>query len=177
MVVEEILKREAIAFQSVHIGEIHLAGGEGGLTVDQKNRLKTALEKVGFGMIDTRTEGLIEKIRQMVMKRARSQGEGETGKSKLSDYLARGLHHEYSYLSSLFSSVEGRTIERYFIEQRIEYVKELLIYDEKTLSEIAMDLEYSSTAHLSAQFKKVTGLTPSYFKKLGAARRKSIDSI
>src|ERR1044071_9987330 len=96
---------------------------------------------------------------------------------KLSDYLSSQLNHEYTYLSSLFSSIEGRTIENFFIEQRIEKAKELLVYGQTTLSEIAFELEYSSVAHLSGQFKKVTGLTPSYFKTLGASRRKSLDSI
>jgi AraC family transcriptional regulator len=87
------------------------------------------------------------------------------------------MHHEYTYLSSLFSSVEGRTIENYFIEHRIEKAKELLVYDQHTLSQIAYELEYSSVAHLSAQFKKVTGLTPTYFKEIGNQRRKSLDTI
>ena len=96
---------------------------------------------------------------------------------KLSHYLSSNVNHEYTYLSSLFSSVEGRTIENYFIEQRIEKAKELLVYNQLTLSQIAFDLDYSSVAHLSTQFKKITGLTPSFFKELGAAKRKSLDNI
>lgn len=95
----------------------------------------------------------------------------------LSAYLSAGLNYEYTYLSSLFSEVEGRTIENLFIEQRIEKAKELLIYGQMTLSQIALDLEYSSTAHLSNQFKKITGLTPSHFKNVGIARRKSLDKV
>jgi len=98
-------------------------------------------------------------------------------KTKLSHYLSKNVIHEYTYLSSLFSSVEGRTIENYFIEQRIEKVKELLLYGELTLSQIAFDLDYSNVAHLSAQFKKVTGLTPTYFREIGKAKRKSIDRV
>src|ERR1044071_2782681 len=96
---------------------------------------------------------------------------------KLSDYLSSKLHHEYTYVSSLFSSIEGRTIENYYIEQRIEQAKELLTYGEMTLSQIALELEYSSTAHLSSQFKKITGLTPSHFKQIGAQKRKAIDQV
>jgi AraC family transcriptional regulator len=96
---------------------------------------------------------------------------------KLSHYLSGNVNHEYTYISSLFSAVEGRTIENYFIEQRIEKAKELLVYGQLTLSQIAFDLEYSSVAHLSAQFKKITGLTPTYFKAIGLARRKALDKI
>ena len=98
-------------------------------------------------------------------------------KTKLSAYLSQHLHHEYTYLSSFFSSVEGRTIENYFIEQRIEKVKELLVYKEMNLSQIAFDMEYSSVAHLSSQFKKITGLTPSHFKQVGSIRRKLLDKV
>jgi len=120
---------------------------------------------------------LIEKIKQLVIKRARNEGDEKGSKTKLSHYLSGEVNHEYSYLSSLFSSVEGRTIENYFIEQRIEKAKELLVYDQLTLSQIAFDLEYSNVAHLSTQFKKVTGLTPTYFKEIGVAKRKSLDDI
>ena len=98
-------------------------------------------------------------------------------KINLSHYLSEKVNHEYTYLNSLFSSVEGRTIENYFIEQRIEKAKKLLVYGQLTLSQIAFDLEYSSVAHLSAQFKKVTGLTPTYFKEVGMAKRRSLDKI
>ena len=124
-----------------------------------------------------RTGGMIEKIKQLIILKARNKLDEKESKLKLSAYLSNHLHHEYTYLSSLFSSVEGRTIENYFIEQRIENAKELLIYGQMTLSEIAMELEYSSTAHLSSQFKKITGLTPSHFKEVGAARRKALDKV
>ena len=98
-------------------------------------------------------------------------------KVKLSHYISREVNHEYTYLSSLFSSVEGRTIEKYFIDQRIEKVKELLIYGQLTLSQIAFDLDYSSVAHLSTQFKSVTGLTPTFFKETGLLERRSLDKM
>ena len=174
LAVEDILHRLAIPFSNVLFGEIHLSGE---LTVEQKEVLKKKLVDVGFELIDNHMSGLIEKIKTYVIKKARNELDDKDNVMKLSQYISGKLHHEYTYLSSLFSSVEGRTIENFFIEQRIEKVKELLIYGQMTLSEIAYELEYSSVAHLSSQFKKITGLTPSYFKQMGASRRKSLDNI
>lgn len=174
LAVEDILQNENIHFQKVSFGEIHFAKE---LSQDQKERLKRRLIKVGFEIIDNYTGGLIEKIKSLVIKRARNEVDEKESKIKLSHYLSTHVNHEYTYLSSLFSSVEGRTIENYFIEQRIEKAKELLVYGQLTLSQIAFDLEYSSVAHLSTQFKKITGLTPTYFKEIGMAKRKSLDKI
>ena len=174
LAVEGILQNEKIPFQKVSIGEINLTAG---LSQDQKDRLAEKLNKIGFEIIDNYSGGLIEKIKQVVIKRARNEVDEKERKKKLSNYLSEKVNHEYTYLSSLFSSVEGRTIENYFIEHRIEKAKELLIYGQLTLSQIAFDLEYSSVAHLSTQFKKVTGLTPTYFKEVGMAKRKSLDKI
>jgi AraC-like DNA-binding protein len=174
MAVEAILHAEALPYHKVIFGEIHLKEA---LKDEQKAHLKTSLSQVGFELIDNHTSGLIEKIKQLVIKRARNEMEGEAAKTKLSIYLSEVMHHEYTYLSSLFSAIEGRTIENYFIEQRIEKAKELLIYDQLTLSQIAFQLEYSSVAHLSTQFKKVTGLTPTYFKEVGAIKRNALDKI
>lgn len=172
--VEDILKKEQIEFIKVIFGEIHLSNN---LTDEQRMHLKIQLEGIGFEMIDSQNGGVIEKIKQIVIKRARNEADVEVSKVKLSVYIADVLRHEYTYLSSLFSSVEGRTIENYFIEQRIEKAKELLVYGQLSLSQIAQELEYSSVAHLSAQFKKITGLTPTYFKKIGAVKRKALDKI
>ena len=98
-------------------------------------------------------------------------------KVNLSDYISDKLHHDYNYISNLFSEIEGTTIEKYFIAQKIERVKELLVYDELTLNEIAFKLNYSSVAHLSSQFKKVTGLTPSHFKQIKTNKRKPLDEV
>lgn len=174
LAVENILDQLAISFSKVLFGEIYLTRE---LTAEQKQMLKEKLAAVGFELIDNHTGGLIEKIKTSVIKKARNDAGDKDNLMKLSQYLSDKLHHEYTYLSSLFSSVEGRTIENFFIEQRIEKAKELLIYGQMTLSEIAYELEYSSVAHLSSQFKKITGLTPSYFKKVGTYRRKSLDSI
>jgi AraC family transcriptional regulator len=174
MAVEAILQTGAIPFQKVTFGEIHLSAE---LNEEQKDYLKTSLDRIGFEMIDNQTSSIVEKIKQLVIKRARNEVGEEERKIKLSQYIVDRIYHEYTYLSSLFSAVEGRTIENYFIEQRIEKAKELLIYDQLTLSQIAYELEYSSTAHLSSQFKKVTGLTPTYFKEIGSLKRKALDKI
>ncbi len=174
LAVEAILQKEAISFQKVTIGEIHLNQE---LTAHQMQSLKESLKAIGFEWIDNHNSGLVEKIKQLVIKRARKEVAADEIKKKLSHYISDAVHHEYTYLSSLFSSVEGRTIENYFIEQRIERAKELLIYDQLSLSQIAFDLEYSSVAHLSLQFKKITGLTPTHFKEIGISKRKGLDTV
>lgn len=174
MAVEAILETGQIPFQKVTFGEIHL---QDALNEEQKSYLKTQLEKIGFELIDNHSSGLIEKIKQLVIKRARNEVADAEKKIKLSLYITDKVHHEYTYLSSLFSAVEGRTIENYFIEQRIEKAKELLVYGQLNLSEIAFELEYSSAAHFSSQFKKITGLTPTYFKEIGSLKRKALDKI
>ena len=174
LAVEDILHNTEIPFSKVLFGEIHLTSE---LIEKQKEMLKVKLAGIGFELIDNHTSGLIEKIKTYIIKKARNDVDEKDNKIKLSNYLSDKLHHEYTYLRGLFSSVEGRTIENFFIEQRIEKAKELLIYGQMTLSEIAYELEYSSVAHLSGQFKKITGLTPSYFKEVGTSKRKSLDNI
>lgn len=174
LAVEEILKKLAIHFTKVDTGEIHLASS---INASQNSLLSDHLHSIGLELIDNRMSGLIEKIKQLVIRKARNEVDEKETNTKLSVYLSKNLHHEYTYLSHFFSSVEGRTIENYFIEQRIEKVKELLVYKEMSLSEIHYLLEYSSVAHLSNQFKKVTGLTPSHFKAVGSAKRKMLDKV
>lgn len=172
LAVEAILLEAGIAFHRIAVGEAELCDP---LPDDKRQALQQSLEKIGLELIDNRKTATIEKAKQLIIKKARNEV-GETEKNqKLSAFLTDQLHLDYSYLSNLFSSVEGRTIEHYFIHQRIEKAKELLVYDQMTLSEIAWELGYSSAAHLSNQFKKVTGLTPSHFKEVGAARRKPLD--
>lgn len=171
---EDILRNFDISFQQVIVGEIHLHQS---LTPQQINMISASLAKIGLELIDNRMSGLIERIKQLVIKKARNEVAEKEMKVKLSSFLSTHLHHEYTYLSSFFSSVEGRTIENYFIEQRIEKVKELLVYKEMTLSEISFEMEYSSVAHLSNQFKKITGLTPSHFKEVGSNKRKLLDKV
>lgn len=174
LAVEEILRNESIPFQKIIFGEIHLSDE---LSPDKKEGLTKELEAVGFELIDNHSSALIEKIKKLVIRKARNEADEKERTIKLSHYLSGNVNHEYTYLSSLFSSVEGRTIENYFIEQRIEKAKELLVYGQLTLSQIAFDLDYSSVAHLSAQFKKITGLTPTHFKEIGIAKRISLDKI
>lgn len=174
LTVESILKELAIQYQQVVIGEIHANDPVSG---HQRTALQEALAKTGLQLIDDKTSSVIEKIKQLVIKKARNEVEEKEVKLKLSAYLVKHLHHEYTYLSSYFSSIEGRTIENYFIEQRVEKVKELLVYNEMTLSQIAFDMGYSSVAHLSSQFRQVTELTPSHFRKVGAEKRKLIDKL
>lgn len=170
LAVQAILAKAGIPYHQILYGELHLKDP---LSEEKRQPLEKALNDIGFELIDSRAGILIEKIKQLVTARARN---GENGQGqKLSALLSAQLHHEYTYLSSLFSSVEGRTIEHYYISQRIERAKELLIYGELTLSQIAHELGYSSTAHLSSQFRKVTGLTSTHFRDIGAVRRKSVD--
>jgi len=174
LAVEDALIKSAIPFSKVITGEIHFPEK---IAQEQIDILSGGLASIGLELIDNRMSGLIEKIKQLVIKKARNEVEEKEKKTKLSVYLSRNLHHEYTYLSSFFSSVEGRTIENYFIEQRVEKVKELLVYKQMSLSDISFELDYSSVAHLSNQFKKITGLTPSHFKEVGSAKRKMLDQV
>ncbi len=172
--VEDVLKKLDIPYSKVLFGEIYLTEKP---SLQQKQNLVNELNRIGLEIIDDHTTVLIEKIKQLVIKMARNEEPEKEKKITLSKYLSNRLNYEYTHLSSLFSSVEGRTIEQYFIEQRIEKAKELIVYRQLTLSEIAYQLNYSSVAHLSSQFKKVTGLTPSYYKEIGTAKRKALDKV
>jgi AraC family transcriptional regulator len=172
--VENILKNAAIPFHKVIFGEIHLTNE---LNLEQKEVLSAKLKNEGFELLDSHMSELIEKIKILVIMRARNEAANKEIKLNLSSYLSEKLHYEYTHLSSTFSAVEGRTIEDFFIKQRIEKAKELIVYGQMTLSEIAFELDYSSTAYLSTQFKKITGLTPSYFKEVGIAKRKALDKV
>jgi AraC-like DNA-binding protein len=141
----------------------------------KKEVFRERLEALGFELLDDQRQKQIEKIKNLLVTLIQ-KGELEEHFS-LSVYLGRSLQKEYTNISRLFSEVEGMTIEQYFILLKMEKVKEWLAYDELTLGEIAWKLGYSSTAHLSAQFKKMTGLTPSHFKKTGNSRRTSLDKI
>jgi AraC family transcriptional regulator len=169
--VEEILNRGAISYHKVRYGEIHLTSE---LSEEQKEYLTANLNHVGFELIDSHMTGLIEKIKILLIKRARNDVEDREMKLNISAYLSEHLNYEYTHLSSSFSAAEGRTIENFFIEQRIKRAKELLDCGQMTLSEIAFELEYSSTAYFSTQFKKITGFTPSYFKEAGTAKRAAL---
>lgn len=172
MVVSEELKKAGIAFTDVELGEIEVAKQP---TDAQLKKLDAGLKHLGFELIDDKKSRMIEKIKNNIVTLIHHSDEGI--KTNLSDYLSSRLHYDYTYLSNLFSEIEGTTIEKYYISQRIEKIKELLVYDELTLSEIADKLGYSSVAYLSNQFKKVTGLTPSHFKSLKEHKRRNIEEL
>lgn len=166
------LNKHGIDFQHVELGEVVLKEKPAKSSLDS---FKNGIELLGFELIDDKKSKIIEKIKAEVLQTIRQSN--VKIKTSLSVHLALKLGKDYSSLSSLFSEVEGTTIEQYAISQRIERAKELLVYDELTLSQIASQLNYSSVAHLSNQFKKVTGLTPSYFKNLRHKTRKPLDKV
>jgi len=172
MVVKSELER--FGYQPLHItlGEALISNE---LTDKEKEILNQHLKTFGFAIIDDKKSRLIGQIKSSIIEIVHQQN--SELKSNLSEFLSTKLHHDYSYLSNLFSEVEGTTIEKYFIAQKIERVKELLVYDESSLSEIADQMNYSSVAYLSNQFKKVTGLTPTYFKNIKADKRKPLDEV
>ncbi|WP_018628087.1 AraC family transcriptional regulator [Niabella aurantiaca] len=172
MAVKTELEKLHLQPVSVALGEVAL---ERDITPGEKEKLEAGLNELGFELIDDKKSRVIENIKKEIIQLVHQQ-DSEL-KVNLSDYLSSRLHHDYNYLSSLFSEVEGSTIEKYFIHQKIERVKELLVYDELSLSEIAFQLNYSSVAHLSNQFKKVTGFTPSHFKNIRAEKRKPLDMV
>lgn len=172
MVVRNELEKLGLSIKDIQLGEVTL---ENDLSDTQKESVDAVLEPLGFERIDDRKSRIIEKIKNIIIDLVHYK-DGEI-KTNLSDILSNRLHHDYNYLSNLFSEVEGTTIEKYFIAQRIERVKELLVYDELSLSEIAFRLNYSSVAYLSNQFKKVTGLTPSHFRQVKAGKRKPLDKV
>lgn len=145
------------------------------LSTDQRKSLNDRLAAKGFALLDDKRSQIINKIKAIIIQEIYYSE--EVSPVNFSTILSENLHYDYSYLSRLFSAVEGQTIERYIMTQKIEKVKELLIYDQMTLSEIAFQLNYSSSAHLSAQFKKITGMTPSAFKKLQEQERKTLDEL
>src|SRR5690606_19059008 len=134
-----------------------------------------SLNSVGFEIINNRNVQLVEQIKTFAINYVYNLA--GNSKQNFSTFLSSEMNLDYKYLSTLFSSVENISIEHYMINLKVERVKELLVYDERTLSEIAYEMGYSSVAHLSGQFKKVTGFTPSYFKNLGEQKRKSISDV
>lgn len=155
--------------------ELGMAEVERDLSVEEKELLNERLEKLGFELMDDKKTRLIESIKKTVVELIRNPD--DLPKMTFSDYLSENFHHDYSALSKLFSEVQGITIEQYVITQKIERVKELLVYDELSLSEIALQLHYSSVSHLSKQFKKVTGLTPTHFKQVKENKRIPLDEL
>lgn len=172
MVVKSELDKLGLQTIAVELGEVEL---QDNITDSQKEILLKNLQALGFDLIDDKKSKTIEKIKNLIVDLVHHKN--NELKVNLSDYLVENLNQDYSTLSNLFSEIENTTIEKYFISQKIEKVKELLIYNELSLSEIADMLNYSNVAHLSNQFKKITGFTPTYFKQLKDKKRIQIENI
>lgn len=172
MVVKSELEKLGLSLLSVELGEVETLEP---ITTEQKSDIIKQLNNFGFELIDDKKSRVIDKIKTLIIELVHQKNVQLN--MNLSDYLASQLSQEYSVLSNLFSEVEDTTIEKYFISQKIEKVKELLLYDELTLSEIAFQLNYSSMAYLSNQFKKTTGFSPSHYKQLKDKKRKQIEDL
>ncbi len=174
MAVEHVLDELALAHGPVHLGQVEL---EQALDPKQRAAFTERLEQLGFALVDDKRVQVIERVKHLVMELVHGNAMEDVRKEKLSVLLAREVGMEYSGLSKLFSSVEGVTIERYYNLHRLERAKELLVYDELNVGQIADLLGYSSVHHLSNQFSQFVGHSPSHFKKIGAERRKSLDRV
>ena len=172
LLVKAELKNLGLHFIVVELGEVEIMEQ---ISPIQREQLKLALAQSGLELMDDQKANLIEKIKKVIIEMVHY--EDELPRIKNSEYISEKLNYDYTYLANLFSEVAGLTIEHYIIEHKIERVKELLMYDELNLTQISYKMNYSSVAHLSNQFKKVTGLTPSHFKQLKDKRRKSLEDI
>jgi AraC-like DNA-binding protein len=172
MIVKAELGKMGISFGSVELGVAEIKQD---ITPEQHNQLNIALLKSGLELMDDKKAVLIEKIKNVIIEMVHYSD--ELPKIKKSVYLSEKLGHNYTYLANIFSEATGTTIEQYIITHKIEKVKELLLYNELNLTEISYKLNYSSVAHLSTQFKKATGLTPSFFKKLKDKKRTNLENM
>jgi AraC-like DNA-binding protein len=172
MAVKEELKKLGLHFIVVDLGEVEIMEN---ISTEQREQLKLALLSSGLELMDDKKAVLIEKINNVITEMIHHSD--EVPKMNYSDYISQKLNYDYTYLSNLFSEVKGITIQQFIIIHKIERAKELLLYDELNLTEISYKLHYSSVAHLSNQFKKVTGLSPSHFKQLKDKRRSPIEEI
>lgn len=172
LVVKDTLKKLGLAYTAVNLGEVDLVED---ISPNKREELKKLLLLSGLELLDDKRAILIERIKNVIVQMIHY--EDDLPKVKFSVYLAEQLNYDYTYLANIFSETQGTTIEHYIILHKIEKVKELIIYDELNLTEIAWKLHYSSVAHLSNQFKKVTGLTPTYFKSLKKKKRSLLEDI
>jgi AraC-like DNA-binding protein len=172
MAVKEELKKLGLHFIVVDLGEVEIMEN---ISVDQREQLKTALLISGLELMDDKRSVLIEKIKNVIIEMVHHTE--EVINVNFSHFLSEKLNHDYTYLANLFSEVQGTTIEQFIISHKIERIKELIIYGELNITEIAWKMNYSSVAHLSNQFKKMTGLSPSHFKQLKEKRRIPIEEI
>jgi len=172
MAVKEALKKLGLHFILVDLGEVDIMEN---ISAEQRDELKLTLVKSGLELMDDKRSVLIEKIKNAIIEMVHHSD--EILKVNFSEYLSEKLNHDYTYLANLFSEVQGSTIEQFIISHKVERIKELIIYDELNITEIAWKMNYSSVAHLSNQFKKVTGLSPSHFKQMREKRRSPIEEI
>lgn len=172
LMVKSELDKLGLPYGAVDLGEVELKGD---LSEAQREQLKANLLRSGLILMDDKKAILIEKIKNIIIEMVHYADEFPQIKNSI--YLSEKLKYDYTYLANLFSETTGITVEQYIIHHKIERVKELLLYDELNLTEIAYKLNYSSVAHLSRQFKKVTGLTPSFFKQLKNKRRKPLEDV
>lgn len=172
MIVKAVLEKLNLHFNILELGEVEISEE---LSPEAHKELKSALLKYGLEVMEDKKSILIEKIKNIIIEMIHYSDEQPL--TNFSTYLAEKLGYDYKYMSNLFSEVKGTTIEHYIISHKIERAKELLIYNELTLTEIAWKLHYSSVAHLSNQFKKVTGLTPSFFKKMKHKRLNALENL
>ena len=172
MAVKTELRKLGLHFIVVDLGEVEIMEN---ISIPQREILKANLLYSGLELMDDKRAMLIEKIKNVIIEMVHHSE--EVIKVNFSTYLSEKLNHDYTYLSNLFSEVQGTTIEHFIIDHKIERIKELIIYGEHNITEIAWKMGYSSVAHLSSQFKKVTGLSPSHFKQLKDKRRSPIEDI
>jgi AraC-like DNA-binding protein len=172
MVVKSELEKLGLHYSAVELGEAEVFES---ITSEQLENLGNQLKKSGLELMDDKKSILVEKIKTIIIELVHYTD--EQIKVNLSDYISEKLSYDYTYLANLFSEVKGTTIEQFYLGHKIEKVKELLVYNELNLTEIADKLHYSSVAHLSNQFKKITGLTPSYFKNLKHKRRNALGNV
>jgi AraC-like DNA-binding protein len=172
MMVKEELRKLGLHFIVVDLGEVEIMED---LTTLQRDLLRAALLESGLELMDDKKAVHIEKIKNVIIEMVHYSEEAI--KINFSDYLSEKLKHDYTYMSNLFSEVQGTTIEQFIISHKVERIKELIIYDELNITEIAYKMNYSSVAHLSNQFKKVTGLSPTHFKQLKDKRRSPLEDI
>lgn len=173
LVVRKLLDQLELGYKNIQLGQVELSEEP---TEEKLDAFRTSLLTTGFELLDDKKAKLVEQIKNTIISLVQGYDKDDVNK-KLSAILEEKLQLDYHYFTSLFSAVEGMTIEKYAILQRIEKVKELMIYDELSLSEISYQLGYSSVQHLSQQFKKITGLTPTQFKQLKENNRKPLDKI
>jgi AraC-like DNA-binding protein len=172
IVVKDELKKLGLHFMVVDLGEVDIMED---ITLEQREQLKQALHDTGLELMDDKRSVLIERIKNVIIEMIHHSD--EMIKINFSHFLSEKLSHDYTYMANLFSEVQGTTIEQFIISHKIERIKELIIYDELNITEIAWKMNYSSVAHLSNQFKKMTGLSPSHFKQLKNKRRSPIEDI